>query len=78
MKTLILIIIDEKSYESISVYNISYTNLIAKPLCIRFDEIDGFIWVYDETRYLVLFGSEKCIFIYNRIRYPISFWMNWC
>ena len=28
------------------------------PLRIRFDKIDGFIRVYDETRYLVLFGTE--------------------
>ena len=43
----------------------------AKPLCIRFDKIDGFIRVYDRTRYLVLFGSEKYDSIYNRIRYLI-------
>ena len=40
-----------------------------KPLHIRFDKIDGFIQVYDGTRYLVLFGSEKYDFIYKRIRY---------
>ena len=34
-----------------------------------FDEIDGFIRVYDGTRYLVLFGSRKYDAIYNRIRY---------
>ena len=32
--------------------------IIAKPLCIRFDKIDGFIRVYDGTRYLEL---EKII-----------------
>ena len=31
----------------------------AKPLCIRFDKINGFISVYDGTKYLVLFGVEK-------------------
>ena len=41
----------------------------AKPLCIRFHKIDGFVTVYDETRYLVLFGGEKHDFIYNRFRY---------
>ena len=41
----------------------------AKPLCIRFDKIDGFIRVYDRTRYLVLFGSEKYDSMYNRVRY---------
>ena len=46
------ILIDEKSYENILVYNISYKNLIAaKPLPIRFDELDRFIKVYDGTRY---------------------------
>ena len=44
----------------------------SKPLSIRFDKVDGFIWVYDRTRYLVLFGPEKYDAIYNRIRYLIS------
>ena len=44
----------------------------AKPLRIRFSKIDGFVRVYDGTRYLVLFRSEKYDFIYNRIRYIIS------
>ena len=42
-----------------------------KHLCIRFDKIDGFIRVYDGTRYLVLFGSKKYDLIYTRIRYLI-------
>ena len=47
------ILIDEKSYEDILVYDISYKNLITgKPLRIRFGKIDGFIRVYDGTRYL--------------------------
>ena len=41
---------DEESYKNILVYNISYKNLIAKPLRIIFDEIDGFIRVYAVTR----------------------------
>ena len=66
------ILIGEKSYENILFYNISYKSLIdTKPLRIRFDKIDWFIRVYDGTRYLVLFGSEKYDFIYNRIRYFI-------
>ena len=40
-------------------------------LTFRFDKIDGFIRVYDGTRYLVLFGTEKHDFIYNRITYFI-------
>ena len=67
------IIIYQNPYENILVYNISYKSLVsAKPLRIIFDKIDGFIRVYDGTRYLVLFGSEKCDYIYNRIRYLIS------
>ena len=62
------ILIDEKSYENISVYNISYkTSVDAKPLRIRFDEIEGSIRVYDETICLVLLGNEKYDFIYHRI-----------
>ena len=65
--------IKRKSYENILIYNISYKTLIgAKPLPIRFDKIDGFIRVYNGTRYLVLFGLEKYNAIYNRIRYLIS------
>ena len=51
---------DEKPNENIFVYNISYKTLIdTKPLCIRFDKINGFITVYYETRYLVLLWPEK-------------------
>ena len=65
-------LLEEKSYENILVYNISYKNLIgAKPLHIRFDEVDGFIRAYDGNSYLVLFGPEKYV-IHNRIRYLIS------
>ena len=54
------ILMNEKSYENILVYDISYKTLIgAKLLRIRFDKINGFIRVYDQTRYLVLFGPEK-------------------
>ena len=43
----------------------------AEAFRIRFDKINGFIRVYDGTRYLILFGSEKYDFICNRIRYLI-------
>ena len=57
---------------NILIYKILYKTLIgAKPLLIRFDEINGFIRVYDAFRYLVLFGDEKYDFIYNRIIYLI-------
>ena len=62
-------LINEKSDENILVYKISYKTLMgAKLLRIRFDNIHGFIRVYDGTRYLTLFGAEKYDSIYNRIR----------
>ena len=55
------------------IYDISYKTLIdSKPLRIRFFKVDGIVRIYDGTRYLTLFGSEKCEAIYNRIRYLIS------
>ena len=52
--------IDKKSHENILIYDISYKTLIdTKPLRIRFDKIDGFIRIYDGTRYLAIFSSEK-------------------
>ena len=39
---------------------------------IRFDKIDRLNIVYDVTRYLVLFGSEKNDSTYNKIRYLVS------
>ena len=67
------ILLDEKSYKNILVYNISDKILIdSKSLRVRFDKIDGFIRVYDGTRYLVLFGSEKYDHIHDRIRHLIS------
>ena len=63
----------EKSHENILIYDISYKTLIVlKPLRIGFDKMDGFIRIYDGTRYLVLLGPEKYDSIYNRIRYPIN------
>ena len=67
------ILIDKKSHENISIYDISYKVLIeSKLLRIRCDKIDGFIRIYDGTRYLTFFGSEKYDAIYNRIRYLVS------
>ena len=39
---------------------------------IRLNKIDGSIRVYDGTRYLVWFGSEKYDYTYKEIRYLIS------
>ena len=67
------ILIDEKSFKNILVYNTSYkTSIDAKPSRIRYNKIDGFIRFYDGTRYLVLFGSEKYDLIYSRTKYLIS------
>ena len=46
--------------------------ICSKVFCIRFDKNDGFIRVYDRTRYLVLFDPEKHKVFYNEIRYLIS------
>ena len=55
------------------IYEISYKTLIGpKPLCIRFNILDGFIRIYDRSRYSVLLGPEKYDAIDNRIRYLIS------
>ena len=62
-----------KNHMKIFQFNTSYKNLIdSKPLSITFNKIDGFIRVYDGTRYLALFGSEKYDSIHNRIRYLIG------
>ena len=55
------------------MYNISCkTSIGSKPLRIRFDKINGNIKIYDRTRYLALFGTEKYDAIDDRIRYLIS------
>ena len=52
------------------IYHISYKTWIdSKPLHIGFDEIDGFIRVYDGTRHLTLLGTEEYEAAYNRIRF---------
>ena len=43
--------------------------LVQNHLPNRFNEIDGFIKIYDGVRYLALFGSGLYDAIYNRIRY---------
>ena len=54
------ILVVEKSYENILVYNISYESLIdPKPLCIRFNKVDAFIIVSDGVAYFVLSVSKK-------------------
>ena len=43
-----------------------------KPLHTGFDKIDGFIRIYDRTRCLTFFASEKYDAVNHRIRYLIS------
>ena len=72
------ILLDKKSYknsyENILICDISYkTFMCEKPWRIRFDEVNGFIKVYNGTRYLVvLFSPGWYDAIYSRIRYLIS------
>ena len=45
------ILLDEKSSENILIYDISYKTLIgAKPLCIRFNKVNGFNRVYGRSK----------------------------
>ena len=46
--------------------------ILARSLLIKFNKIDGFLRVYDGTRYIVLFGAEKYDSIYNTVRYYIG------
>ena len=42
------------------IYDISYKTLIGvKPFCIRIVKVEELIRVYDGTKYLVLFGSDR-------------------
>ena len=74
------ILLNKKSYKThgnIFNYDISYktydmTFHSSKPLRIRFDEIDGFIKIFDDIRYLVLLSYEIYGTIYNRITYRLS------
>ena len=60
------ILLDQKSYENILVYNILYKKFMdEKPLRIRFDKVDGIIKIYDGIRYLEL--SNPCNEVYYRI-----------
>ena len=44
------------------------TIIAAKPLLIGFNKVEELIRVYDETRYLVLFGPEKYDAIHNKTK----------
>ena len=54
------VLIDEKSHENILIFDISCkTSIGPKPLCVRFNQVDGFIRVYDGNRYLAFFRLER-------------------
>ena len=68
------ILLDEKLYENIPVYDILYkTSTGPKPLHIRFDKMDGFIRACGgEFRHLVLFYYGLIDKICDKIKYLIS------
>ena len=67
-------LLDKKLNENISVYDISNkTSAGPKPLCVRFDKIDGFIRVCgEEFRHLVWFDCGWFDQICDKIKYLIS------
>ena len=69
-------LLDEKSYKTyknILIYDISYKSFMGSiALRIRFDEIDGFIKIYDRVRYLVFFGRRWYDEICDGMKYLIS------
>ena len=59
---------DEKSHDTILIYDVSCKTLIGlKPLQIRFDEIDGIIRIYDGTIYLTLFRTKKLMLFMTKL-----------
>ena len=54
------ILITEKSYENILVYDISYKTLMsAIPMRISFDKVSGFIRICNGNKYLLCFWTWK-------------------
>ena len=63
------ILLDGKRYENNLILDISYKTFMGSiPLHIRFDEIDGFIKVYDGIRYLVSFSNSWYDTICDKIK----------
>ena len=66
-------LIDEISLKNILIYGISYKTLVSlETLRIRFDKIDEIKRIYNGTRFLALFRTNKYDVIYEKIRYLIS------
>ena len=63
----------KEKYKNILIYEILYkTSTGAKPLRIRFDQIDRLIKIHDKITYSVLFDYKYCDKIYDKIEYLIS------
>ena len=61
------LLLGQRSYKDILIYDAAYkTSCGAKPLCIIFDELNGFIRKHNLTKYLTLFHFYEIIF--DRIR----------
>ena len=70
------ILLDEKLYKEKNkkklIYEISYkTSTDAKPLCIRYNKVNGFIKIHNKTTYLGSF-DKWCDKSCDRIKYVIS------
>ena len=62
------ITLDEKSNENIFIFDFTYQAFVAaRSLHIRFHKIEGFIRVYDRSRYLVLFEPENVMLFTTRL-----------
>ena len=62
------ITLDEKSNENIFIFDFTYQTFVAaSSLHIRFHKIEGFIRVYDRSRYLVLFKPENVMLFTTRL-----------
>ena len=54
-----------------------HTNLWIQPLCILFDQADGYIGKYDRTKYMpLLHSNEKYNKFFDKIRYLIMLKSN--
>ena len=63
----------KNKYQNILIHEILYKSLMGeKPLRTKFNEINGFIKIYDGIRYLLLHYYERYNVNNDRIRYHIS------
>ena len=54
------ILIDEKSYKNVLIYDVAYkTSYGAKPLHTDFEKVNGYIIKYNKIRYLTSYHSNK-------------------